>query len=94
MQSHFRIHVFMHGKRAVMKAPARQINGHGPVSCHSVMHMVNFPDLRFYSFFPGIIICLSVFPVVVIGIRADAKPPQQPADTEFFVMLFDESISL
>ena len=77
-----------------MTALARQINGHGPVSCHPVMHMVNFPDLSFYSFFFGIIICLPVFPVVIISIRADAKPPKQPTDAEFPVMLFNKPISL
>lgn len=77
-----------------MTAPARQINGHGPVSGHPVMHMVNFPDLSFYSFFLGIIIRLPVFPVVVISIRVDAKPPQQPANAEFPVMLFNKPISL
>lgn len=84
----------MYGNRAVMTAPARQINGHGPVSCHPVMRMVNFPDQGFSSFFFGIIIRLSVFPIVVISIRTDSKPPQQPADAEFPVMLFNKPISL
>ena len=77
-----------------MTAYARQIDGHGPVSRHPVMHMVNFPNQRFCSFLLGIIIRLSVFPIVVISIQADAKPPQQPADAEFPVMPFDKSISL
>ena len=58
------------------------------------MCMVNFPDQRFYCFFPSIIIRLPVFPVVVISIRADAKPPEQPADVEFLVMPLDKPISL
>lgn len=65
-----------------------------PVSCHSVMRMVNFPDQRFCCFFPGIIISLPVFPIVVIGILADAKPPQPPADAEIPVVLFNKPISL
>ena len=94
IEPHFRIHVFMYGNRAVMIAPARRINGHGPVSCHPVMRMIDFPAQSFCSFFLGIIICLSVFPIVVISIRADAKPPQQPADAEFPVMLFNKPIIL
>jgi len=84
----------MYGNRAVMAAPARQIDGHGPVSRHSVMRMVNFPDQCFYCFFPGMISCLPVFPIVIVGIRADPQPPQQPADAEFFLMLIDEPVSL
>ncbi len=94
IQPHFRIHVFVYGNGAVMTAPACQIDGHGPVSCHPVMLIVNFPDQRFGGSFPCIIIRLSVFPIVVISIRTDAKPPQQPADAKVFVMLFHKPISL
>ena len=84
----------MYGKRAVMTAPARQIDSHGPVSRHPIMRMVNFPNQRFYRFLLDIIIRLSVFPIVVISIRADAKSPKEPADAELCVLLFDKSISL
>ena len=94
IQLHFCIHVFMYGNRAVMIASTCQINSHGPVSGHPVMRMVNFPDLYFYRFFLGIIIRLPVFSVVVISVRADAKPPQYPADAEFSVMLLNKPISL
>ena len=94
IQPHFRIHVFMYGNRTIMTAPARQIDRHGPVPCNSVMRMVNFPNQRFSCVFLGIIVRLPVFPVVVISIRADAEPPQQPADAEFSAMLFNQSISL
>ena len=40
IQPHFCIHVFMYGNRAVMTAPARQIDSHGPVSRHPVMRMI------------------------------------------------------
>lgn len=53
-----------------------------------------FPDQRFCCVFPGIIIRLPVLWVVVISIRADARPPQQPADAKFPVMLFNKPISL
>ena len=84
----------MYGKRAVMTAPARQIDSHGPVSSHPIMRMVNFPNQRFYRFLLDIIIRLSMFPIVVISIRADAKSPKEPADAELCVLLFDKSISL
>ena len=91
---YFRIHVFMYGNCTVMTVPARQIDRHGPVSRHPVMHMVNFPDLRFYSFLSGIVIRLPVSAVVLTGIRADAGPPEQPADAGLPVVLFDKPVSL
>lgn len=94
IQPHFRIHVFMYGNRAVMTAPARRIDSHGPVSCNPVMRMVNFSDQRFCCVFLGIIIRLPVFPIVVISIRTDVELPQHPADAEFFVILFYKPISL
>ena len=49
--------------------------------------MVDFADLPLDFRFFGIIIRLPVFPVVIVGIRADPQPPQQPADAEFFLRL-------
>ena len=56
--------------------------------------MVDFRNLLLNCCFLGVIIRLPVFPVVIIGIRADPQPPQQPADTEFLVVLVDEPVSL
>ena len=58
------------------------------------MAMVDAADLLLNLRFLGIVICLPVLPVVIVGIRADRQPPQQPADTEFFLMTVNKSISL
>ena len=58
------------------------------------MAMVDAADLLLNLRFMGIIICLPVFSVVIVGIRADRQPSQQPADTEFFLMIVNKSIRL
>ena len=57
-----------------MKAFACQINGHASVSVHSIVLVVNLSDLRLYLGFWGIVICLSVFSVVIVSIRANIQP--------------------
>lgn len=58
------------------------------------MAVVDIPDLLLNLCFLGIIIRLPVFPVVIISIRADPQPLQQPVDSEFLMVLVKESISL
>ena len=58
------------------------------------MAVVDAADLLLNHRFLGIIICLPVLPVVIVGIRADPQPPQEPADAEFFLMTVNKSISL
>jgi len=58
------------------------------------MAVIDAADLFLNLCFLGIIIRLPVFPVVIVGIRANRQPPQQPADTEFFLMTVNKSISL
>ena len=79
---------------AAAVSPALQIGSHTAVPVCSIVVVVNFFDLFLDFFFLGIIIRLPVFPVVIVGIRADPQPPQQPADAEFFMVLFDKPISL
>ena len=94
MQSQFRIHIFMDCCLAVVVSPALQIGSHTAVSVYSIVVVVDFFDFLLDLLFLGIIIRLPVFPVVIVGIRADPQPPQQPADAEFFMVLFDKPISL
>ena len=56
-----------------MDAFACQINGHASVSVHSIVLVVNLSDLRLYLGFLGIVICLSVFSVVIVSIRANIQ---------------------
>ncbi len=58
------------------------------------MPVVDFRNLFLDCCFLGIIIRLPVFPVVIVGIRADPQAPQQPADAEFFMVLVDKPVSL
>ena len=94
MQPQFRIHIFMDCCRTVAVSPAFQIGRHATIPVHPIVTMVDFADLPLDFRFFGIIIRLPVFPVVIVGIRADPQPPQQPADAEFFLMLIDEPVSL
>ena len=77
-----------------MKAFACQINGHASVSVHSIVLVINLSDLRLYPRFLGIVICLPVFPVVIISIRANIQPTQQPAQPKIFLIFFNKPISL
>ena len=58
------------------------------------MAVVDAADLILNLCFLGIIICLPMLPVVIVGIRADCQPPQQPADAESLMVLVNKSISL
>ena len=93
-QTHLLVHVFMDGRSAVAVPRPFQIGGHAAVAIHSFMAVVDATDLLLNLCFLGIIICLPVLPVVIVGIRAERQPPQQPADTEFLMMLVNKSISL
>ena len=59
-----------------------------------MMAVVDAADLLLDHRFLGIIICLPMLPVVIVGIRADPQPPQEPADAEFLLMIINKSISL
>lgn len=84
----------MDGSGTVAVSFAPQIDRHAAVAVNTVVPVVDliylFPDFRFFC----VIICLPVFPVVIVGIRADPQPPQQPAGAEFFMVLVDEPVSL
>ena len=84
----------MDGSGAVAVSFTLQIGRHGTVAVNTVMPVVDFIYLPLSFCFLGVIIRLPVFPVVIVGIRADPQPPQQPADAEFLMVLFDKPISL
>lgn len=94
MQAQFPVHIFMNCCLAVAVSSAFQIDSHAAVPVHSIVAVVDFFDLFLGFLFLGIIIRLPVFPVVIVGIRADPQPPQQPSDAEFLMVLFDKPISL
>jgi len=84
----------MYGCGAVSIALTRQIDRHTPVTVNSIVLMVDLVNLCLDFLFMGIITRLPVFPVVIISVRIDVQPVQQPADAEFFLVFVNESISL
>ena len=84
----------MDGSGAVAIPFALQAGCHAAVAIDAVVPVVDFICLPLDFCFLGAIIRLPVFPVVIVGIRADPQPPQQPADAEFLMMPVDESVSL
>ncbi len=92
-QTHFCVHVFMDRRGAVTVPLAPLVDSHAAVAVHTIVAVVDVPDLLL-DFFLSIIISLPVFPVVIVCVRADRQPPQQPADAEFFLMVVNKSISL
>ncbi len=94
MQPQFRIHIFMDCHLAVAVPPAFQIDRHAAVSVYSIVAVVDLFNLFLDFRFLDVIIRLPVFPVVIVGVRADFQPSQQPANAEFFMILIDKSISL
>ena len=84
----------MDGDRTVMEAFACQINGHASVSVYTIVLVVNLSDLSLYLGFLSIVIRLPVFPVVIVSIRANIQPTQQPAKPKIFLIFFDKPISL
>ena len=93
-QAQFPIHIFMDCCLAVAVPPALQIGSHTAVPVYSIVAVVDLFDQFLDFLFLGIGIRLPVFPVVIVGIRADPQPPQQPADAEFLMVLCDKPISL
>ena len=94
MQPQFPVHIFMDRGGAVAVSFALQIDCHAAVAVNSVVFVVNLIDLLLDFCFLGVIIRLPVFPVVVVGIRVQTQPPQQPADAESFMILVDKPVSL
>ncbi len=94
MQAHLRIHIFMDGSGAVAVPFALQVGCHATVAVNAVVPVVDFIYLSLDFCFLGVIIRLPVFPVVIVGVRTEPQPPQQPAGAEFLMMLVDKPVSL
>ena len=71
-----------------------QIDCHAAVTVNTVVPVIEFFYLHLYFCFFGIVICLPVFPIVIVGIRIDPQPPQQPAGAEFLMVLINKPVSL
>ncbi len=75
IQTHLSIHIFMDGCGAVVVSFAAQISRHTAVAVNTVVLVVDLIDLSPDFCFLGVIIRLPVFPVVIVGIRAELQPP-------------------
>ena len=77
-----------------MISPTFQIDPHTAIAVNAVVAVVYFFNLPLNFCFLGTVIRLPVFSVVIVGIRTDSQPAQQPPNAEFFMMLVDKSVSL
>ena len=68
-QPHLCVHVFMDGRHAVAVSCPLQIYSHAAVAVHSIMAVIDAANLFLNLYFLGIIICLPMFSVVIVGIR-------------------------
>ncbi len=93
-QPHLHVHVFMDSCGTVAVSYALQIGRHAAVAVNAVVPVVDLIYLSLDFCFLGIITRLPVFTVVIVGIRADPQPPEQPAGAEFFMVLVDNPVSL
>ena len=93
-ETRFCVHIFMNSGITVKITFTLQIDFHTPVAVNSIVRMIYFLNLCLDFGFKGIIICLPVFPIVVIRIGAYTQPSKQPANTKFIMILFNELISL
>ena len=94
MQAHLPVHIFMDGSGAITVPFAFQVDRHAAIAIDAVVPVVDLIYLPLDFCFLGVIIRLPVLPVVIVGIRTDSQPLQQPADAEFFMVLVDETVSL
>ncbi len=93
-QAELYVHIFMDRCRAVVDAATFQVNTHSPVTGNTIIFMVDLLNLSQNSLLFGAIFRLPVFPVVIINVWIQAQPQQQPAYTEFLMMLVDKPIRL
>ncbi len=94
MQLHLCVHIFMNSSGTVAISFTLQIDCHAAVTVNTVVPVIDFFYLLLYFCFLSIVIRLPVFPVVIVGIRVDLQPPQQPAGAEFLMVLINEPVSL
>ena len=71
-----------------------QIYSHAPIPDGTIVFVIDFVDLIQNFLFMGIIICLPVFPVVIVCVWEDAKLLKKPAQAKQFMILVNKSISL
>ncbi len=72
MQPQSPVHILMDSSRAVAVSFTLQIGRHAAVAVNAVVSVVDLFDLLLDFCFLGVMICLPVFPVVVVGIRAQS----------------------
>lgn len=58
-----------------MITSALQIYSHAPIADRAIVGVIDFTDLIQNFLFMGIVTRLPVFPVVIVCVRPDIKPP-------------------
>ena len=84
----------MYCRKTIIIAFALQVYRHAPVTDGTIVFVIDFIDLILNFLFMGIVTRLPVFPVVIVCVWADAKPPQEPAQTKQLMIVLNKSIIL
>lgn len=93
-QPKFCIHVFMYRCKATVITLLFQVGRHTAVAIYTVVAVINILNFRLDFRFFGIVICLSMFLVIIVSIRAYSQTFQQPTNAEYLTILLDKSVSL
>ena len=86
-QAEFLVHVLMSGNSRKIDAFAHQIDTHPAILCNPFMCVVDGLNLLLYVVFLRLLRCISLFSVIVIGIRINIETPKQPTNTEQLLYL-------
>ena len=83
----------MNSQGTQIDALTLQVCPHLPVAVNASMFMVYELYLFQYLLLPGLTGGLPVLSIVIICIRIDIHPPQEPSGAEFIVVFVDKSVS-
>ena len=92
MKSQFFVHVSMNCERTKKDVFSFQIYFNHSITNDAVMVVVYLADFLFYFLLGSEIGCLSLFPVIIVSIRVNAKPSQEPAKSKFILIFINKSI--
>ena len=77
-----------------MIPPTTKIGMYGSVSINAAMGVIYFTNRVFDFIFMLVIISLSIFKVIIIRIGEYIELPENPSQSEYFIVFLNKSISL
>ena len=93
-QPEFLVHVLMNGYGRKIDALPLQIDSHSAITVNTTMRMVEGLNLMENPLLFRLLLCPPMFSVVVISVRINVQPSQQPSNAKEFSIFVDESICL